>query len=634
MALLPTSALTANNNSRIPDNTTELISAFDVRQEFQDIIDSSFNKQTDLSLVGLTQYSTGIVYAPGTTTIYNGILYQCTTQTQGTFNPSNWTVIANSNGNYIPLSGNTSANQVSGTILFDGGTGIQFDGGPGGITGDAGDLTLIGELTQFTLSEGDTTFTDFTPTPVGIMYGSDYSTTLEPLSLIHKSFADGRYIKNTGAISAITVSANTFYSGSTDLSNLFESQNNFNSFSALTNSQLNTKANLSGATFTGAISAITVSANTFYSGSTDLSNLFESQSSFNSYSAGTNSSINAQLNTKANLSGGTFTGAVSGTSISANTLFSGSTNLSNLFLPVSNPLYTGILQTGTLTYSDTGILEALESSTNSYNQLIIQNANSGATASSDIVVNNNLSTASSFYGDFGINSSSFSGNGNFNKSNAVYLSSTNGDLTIGTTTNNNIHFVVAGGVNDSMVILSGGTVGINTSGTTAQLAIQPGSTSTVGQIIKANTGQSGDLFQTLDTNSNKLLYINSGGTLNVTNISSNASYLTINTATTNTSPIIIGSTGSTIQAPYLGNNGVGTVMASDNIGNITASYQTASLEISNGTIQGYLSTTGNWTLGVYGGTAITNTYQGQFYYDTTYMYYFVADNTPIRLARV
>jgi len=391
MALLPTSALTANNNSRIPDNTTELISAFDVRQEFQDIIDSSFNKQTDLSLVGLTQYSTGIVYAPGTTTIYNGILYQCTTQTQGTFNPSNWTVIANSNGNYIPLSGNTSANQVSGTILFDGGTGIQFDGGPGGITGDAGDLTLIGELTQFTLSEGDTTFTDFTPTPVGIMYGSDYSTTLEPLSLIHKSFADGRYIKNTGAISAITVSANTFYSGSTDLSNLFESQNNFNSFSALTNSQLNTKANLSGATFTGAISAITVSANTFYSGSTDLSNLFESQSSFNSYSAGTNSqlntkanlsgatftgaisaitvsantfysgstdlsnlfesqssfnsysagtnsSINAQLNTKANLSGGTFTGAVSGTSISANTLFSGSTNLSNLFLPVSNPL--------------------------------------------------------------------------------------------------------------------------------------------------------------------------------------------------------------------------------------------------------------------------------------------------------
>ena len=305
-----------------------------------------------------------------------------------------------------------------------------------------------------------------------------------------------------------------------------------------------------------------------------------------------------------------------------------------MFLPVSNPLYTGILQTGTLTYSDTGILEALESSTNSYNQLIIQNANSGATASSDIVVNNNLSTASSFYGDFGINSSSFSGNGNFNKSNAVYLSSTNGDLTIGTTTNNNIHFVVAGGVNDSMVILSGGTVGINTSGTTAQLAIQPGSTSTVGQIIKANTGQSGDLFQTLDTNSNKLLYINSGGTLNVTNISSNASYLTINTATTNTSPIIIGSTGSTIQAPYLGNNGVGTVMASDNIGNITASYQTASLEISNGTIQGYLSTTGNWTLGVYGGTAITNTYQGQFYYDTTYMYYFVADNTPIRLARV
>lgn len=128
------------------------------------------------------------------------------------------------------------------------------------------------------------------------------------------------------------------------------------------------------------------------------------------------------------------------------------------YLTIANPAYTGSLTTGTLGYSDTGILGAVQSSTNSYNQFIIQNTNIGATASSDFVVNNNNSTATTFYGDFGMNGSGWGGSGAFNTANNVYLTSTTVDLAIGTMTSNAIHFVVNNGVTDAMTISSAGAL--------------------------------------------------------------------------------------------------------------------------------------------------------------------------------
>jgi hypothetical protein len=111
---------------------------------------------------------------------------------------------------------------------------------------------------------------------------------------------------------------------------------------------------------------------------------------------------------------------------------------------------------GSLGFVDTGIVASYAGNVNSYSQLINQNTYNGTAASSDFIVSNNLGTATTYYGDFGMNSSGWSGSGAFNTANTVYLTSTSGDLALGTTTSNAIHFVVNGGTTDAMTINSSG----------------------------------------------------------------------------------------------------------------------------------------------------------------------------------
>lgn len=122
---------------------------------------------------------------------------------------------------------------------------------------------------------------------------------------------------------------------------------------------------------------------------------------------------------------------------------------------------TGAINYGTLSFSDTNNLEALETNVNSHAQLVIQNAGTGALASSDVVVTNNLSTATTYYGNFGINSSGFSGTGSLSLPNATYLTGTTGDLVLGTTTSNAIHFVANNGTVDAATISAAGELSVN-----------------------------------------------------------------------------------------------------------------------------------------------------------------------------
>lgn len=103
---------------------------------------------------------------------------------------------------------------------------------------------------------------------------------------------------------------------------------------------------------------------------------------------------------------------------------------------------------GTLTYSAPNAFTTMQKSTNNYAQHVIQNSSSGSTASADYVVNNDLSTDTTYYGDFGINSSTFSGTGSLSLPNATYLVSANGELVIGTWTANGIRFVINQGATD------------------------------------------------------------------------------------------------------------------------------------------------------------------------------------------
>ena len=136
----------------------------------------------------------------------------------------------------------------------------------------------------------------------------------------------------------------------------------------------------------------------------------------------------------------------------------------------------GVYSYGTLGHSDVNHILTMQSSQNSYIQMEIQNTNTGSSASADVVVGNNNTTASTYYGDFGMNSSGWTGTAgtnSFNAPNMVYLTATTGDLLLGTTTANTIRLAVNGGA-DSMQV--NGTTGIVSFPTTTAITLPNGTT--------------------------------------------------------------------------------------------------------------------------------------------------------------
>jgi len=121
----------------------------------------------------------------------------------------------------------------------------------------------------------------------------------------------------------------------------------------------------------------------------------------------------------------------------------------------------GSFNNGNLGYSDTGIFGSFVTSQNSYGQWILQNTNSGNAASADYIVSNDLGTKGAYYGDFGINGSTFAGTGSLNLPNATYLYAANGELVLGTITNNGIRFVTNSGATDVMTINTSNAVAFN-----------------------------------------------------------------------------------------------------------------------------------------------------------------------------
>ena len=118
----------------------------------------------------------------------------------------------------------------------------------------------------------------------------------------------------------------------------------------------------------------------------------------------------------------------------------------------------GAVYYGSLGYSDVQIIASWATTVNGYNQMVLQNTNAGATASTNFNVSNDLATMSTFYGEFGINSSGFTGSGAFSQASAVYLAAASSDLVIGTYGSNPIHFVVNSGGTDAMTIATTGAV--------------------------------------------------------------------------------------------------------------------------------------------------------------------------------
>jgi hypothetical protein len=150
-----------------------------------------------------------------------------------------------------------------------------------------------------------------------------------------------------------------------------------------------------------------------------------------------------------------------GTNVSYNpstTLFSGP--FINATADVTGSRSSGAISYGTLNYSDVNILASFASSANTYNQMLLQNGSNGIYASTNFVVSNDLATNSTYYGEFGMNSSGFVGGNTsaFDVPNAVYLASQSSSLAIGTYGLFPIRFVVNNGANDAMTIAANAVV--------------------------------------------------------------------------------------------------------------------------------------------------------------------------------
>ena len=198
---------------------------------------------------------------------------------------------------------------------------------------------------------------------------------------------------------------------------------------------------------------------------------------------------------------------------------------------------------GSLTYTDTNVFAAMESSVNSYNQFILQNNYTGTMASTDFIVSNDKGTANTYYGDFGMNSSGFSGTNSFAIPNAVYVSSTSGDLSVGTTTSNAIHFVINGGTTDALTIGTSGQISIaGNAGTSGQLLQSKGSsaapvwTSNIDNVVIGSTTPAAATFTNVTVTGviNEALgtSIPSSATVNLNTVTGNYVHITGTTSIT------------------------------------------------------------------------------------------------------
>lgn len=126
------------------------------------------------------------------------------------------------------------------------------------------------------------------------------------------------------------------------------------------------------------------------------------------------------------------------------------------YLPLAGGTITGTLNQNAAGFALSGSVVAAQftGTGNSSYEFDLQNTSNGATASTDFIVNNDQATNTTHFGDFGINSSAFSGTGSLNIAGATYLYANSGDLVLGTSTANAVHFLANSAATDAASISS------------------------------------------------------------------------------------------------------------------------------------------------------------------------------------
>jgi hypothetical protein len=160
-------------------------------------------------------------------------------------------------------------------------------------------------------------------------------------------------------------------------------------------------------------------------------------------------------------------GTVNGTTIGATTRSTGD------FTTISGNSVTST--TPVLSFNASNTIASFGSTTaSSYNQLVIQNKSTTAGASTNYAVSNDLGTDSTYYGEFGMNSSVFSASTPadfFSINNGVYFSAHDGDVTVGSGNGYKSYFAWGTVGQSAHVINATGALGFSTNlGTTPALS--------------------------------------------------------------------------------------------------------------------------------------------------------------------
>jgi hypothetical protein len=219
--------------------------------------------------------------------------------------------------------------------------------------------------------------------------------------------------------------------------------------------------------------------------------------------------------------------------------------------PITGSNSAGAYSIGTLGYSDVNIFASYSSSVNTYNQIILQNTNSGYLASTDYVVSNDQGAANGYYGDYGQNSSGFglfTGTGSISSTTLTITAVTSGGLVVGSQ-------ITGTGVTTCTITALGtgtggtGTYTVSVSQTATSTTISgtvPGSLSLPGAVYMFS--QSTDLV--LGTTAAKAIHIVAGNAATDAITVSTANIPTINSGVLNT-PTVTNYT-ETVYAPSAG----------------------------------------------------------------------------------
>ena len=136
----------------------------------------------------------------------------------------------------------------------------------------------------------------------------------------------------------------------------------------------------------------------------------------------------------------------------------------------------------------------------SYLQHLLQNSSNTANASTNFVLSNDLGTDSSYYGEFGMNSSTFSASTPsdfFSINNGIYYSGHDGDISVGSGNGYKLYFPWGATGASAHVINASGAIGLSTNlGTTPALSGATGF-GTAGQVLTSQGASSAPTWATV-----------------------------------------------------------------------------------------------------------------------------------------